>query len=105
MTETAISIAAQTGRLDFVSALLGAIALLMTLGGIFAFLNLRRIAQKIAKEEAEKISKERAEEVTNTYLQNNLEDITESYRTFAKDGISSDDAEIISLPQREGEER
>lgn len=99
--ETAIEFAAQTGRLDLVSLLLAAIGLILVLGGLFAFINFRSIAKAHAVAEATKIAEATAERVTNEYLQRELRDLLEEYRTFfdSEGDLSDDDADQIANAQ------
>ena len=80
VTQTATEIAAQTGRLDFLSALLASISVALVLGGIFAFLNFRQLAKKHAKKEATEVAKNVAERVVNKYLQENMVHIIDAYK-------------------------
>jgi len=70
----ATAAAAQLGRLDLVSLLLAAIGLILVAGGVYAFINFRKIAREQATEEAKKTAEEVAELIVNEYLQR------ESYR-------------------------
>lgn len=78
----AISIAAQLGRLDFVSALLAIIGVALVLGGLFTFLHFRNVAKDEACKEAERHAKIVAERVANEYLQAELPALLEEYRRF-----------------------
>ena len=95
----AVTCAAQTGRLDLVSALLACIGILLVLGGIFGFLNIRTkassVAQEVAREEAKKV----AESVANVYIQENLPKILESYRELIEKQVNSAVADQIALSQ------
>ena len=85
-----IAMAAQLGRLDFVSALLGGIGVLLVLGGIYGFFNFRAIAKsqatEVAKgiiEETRKNAEDIAERTANEYVQENLPDIVEEYLSMS----------------------
>jgi len=87
----AIQAAAQLGRLDLVSLLLAAIGLILVVGGLFAFFNVRSIARKQATEEAGKIAKTVAEQIANEYMQKHLYDIVKAYRNMMDSDAVSDD--------------
>ena len=87
----AIQAAAQLGRLDLVSLLLAAIGLILVVGGLFAFFNVRSIARKQATEEAGKIAKTVAEQIANEYMQKHLYDIVKAYRNMMDPDAVSDD--------------
>lgn len=91
--QDAICVGAQLGRLDFVSALLAIIGLVLVLGGIFAFLNFRSLAKKTACEEAEKHAKTTAERVANEYLQAELPDLLQAYKKFLEESGDNTDGE------------
>jgi len=87
----AIQAAAQLGRLDLVSLLLAAIGLILVVGGLFAFFNVRSIARKQATEESGKIAKTVAEQIANEYMQKHLYDIVKAYRNMMDSDAVSDD--------------
>jgi hypothetical protein len=89
----------QIGRLDFVSALLACIGVLMVFGGIFAFLNIRGISQSVARE----VATETAEKVTNKYLQDNLPIIIEAYDEFIEHQVNASVANQIAMAQEDGQ--
>ncbi len=86
--------AAQMGRLDFLSAILAAISLILVLGGVFAFLNLRALAKKTACEEAEKQAKQVAERIANDYLQKELPELRQEYKRLLQSLAADDDGRI-----------
>lgn len=88
----ALQIAAQIGRLDFVSLLLAIVSLILVLGGLYAFINFRAIAKAHAVEEANRVAEATAERVTNEYLQRELPDLLDAYRSFLDPGDISDQA-------------
>ncbi|MDB2501664.1 hypothetical protein N9X03_04185 [Planktomarina temperata] len=87
----AIQAAAQLGRLDLVSLLLAAIGLILVVGGLFAFFNVRSIARKQATEESGKIAKTVEEQIANEYKQKHLYDIVKAYRNMMDSDAVSDD--------------
>ena len=62
-----IELASSLGRLDFVSALLASIAVMLAIVGIYSLVSfkasMKKIAKYVAKEAAESIAKEKAEEI------------------------------------------
>lgn len=99
-SQTVIEFAAQTGRLDLVSLILAAIGLILILGGVFAFLNFRSIAKAHAVTEATVVAEVIAERVTNEYLQRELPDLLEEYRTFFdSEDFTDDDADQMANAQ------
>ena len=85
----AIEYAAQLGRLDFVSAILAAIALLLVFAGIYAFIDFRKIAKARAEEVAKAVAKETAEREANLYLQKEMPNLFREYIEFM-DGVPDD---------------
>ena len=101
-SQDAIAIASQLGRLDLVSLLLAVIGLILVIGGVFAFLNLRSVAKKVACEEARERAKEFAEKAANEYLQAELPDLLKEYsHLFGGNNISDDTADDIANAQEE----
>jgi len=96
-TVDVIQYASQLGRLDFISALLAAIGVIMVFGGIFAFLNIRSKSEKIAGE----VATIKAEKVANKYLQNNLPMIIEAYDEFIQHQVNASIADKIALAQED----
>ena len=78
----AVSVAAQLGRLDFVSALLAIIGVALVLGGLFTFLHFRNVAKAEASKEAGIQAKLVAERVANEYLQAELPALLDEYKKF-----------------------
>lgn len=100
----AVHMAAQLGRLDFISALLAIIGFAMILGGIFTFFHYRNLAKKEAIREARIHAKEVAEEAANRYLQSELPNLLEEYANIFGFGTTTDDqANTIAEAQEEEE--
>lgn len=91
-SQDAIALASQLGRLDLISLLLAIIGLILVLGGVYAFMNFRSIAKTHAVTESRKVAEETAERVTNEYLQRELPDLLEAYRSFGDSQDVTDDA-------------
>jgi hypothetical protein len=97
---SAIEFAAQTGRLDLVSLLLTLVSLILVVGGVIAYLNFRSIAKQHAITEATKVAEVTAERATNEYLQKELPDLLEAYRSFLNsEGMSDDEADELGSAQ------
>lgn len=96
----AIQQAAQLGRLDFASSLLGAVAILIALAAVFAFINVREIAKRRATEVAERVSREIAENAANRYLQEELPNILSSNLEFFR-GVGDQSADGIAEAQQQ----
>ncbi|MBF9059105.1 hypothetical protein HKCCSP123_07910 [Rhodobacterales bacterium HKCCSP123] len=99
-----VEFAAQTGRLDFVSLLLAIVSTILVLGGIFAFLNFRSIARTQAIAQAKETAEATAERVTNEYLQRELPDLMEAYRSFlGSEDVTDEVADRMAVAQDNGE--
>ncbi len=100
---TVVQFAAQTGRLDLVTLLLAIVSTILVLGGVFAFLNFRSIAKAHAIAQARETAEATAERVTNEYLQRELPDLLEAYRSFLNsDDISNEAADQMAVAQDNG---
>lgn len=80
---TAVEIAAQTGRLDFLSALLAAIALIFTLGGFLGFFLLR----SDVKSRATDVAREATTPAVEDYMTKNAVSLIKA---------ALDDAEVVA---------
>jgi hypothetical protein len=94
-----MGLAHELGRLDFVTALLAALTLLVALGGIFAFFDVRRVAKSTASAEAEKHAKEIAEAAAVKYLENELPRLISAYAELAQNAVRADQADAIAQAQ------
>lgn len=98
----AVHMAAQLGRLDFISALLACVGVVLVIGGVFAYIDLRATAKRIAREEARKQTEEAVERIANEYLQAELPDLLKEYSyLFGVDGASDAAADNIADVQEE----
>lgn len=101
--QDALEVAAQLGRLDLVSLLLAIVSLILVFGGLYAFLNFRAIAKAHAVREAREVAEATAERVTNEYLQRELPDLLDAYRSFLDSGdVSDEDADDMAEAQENG---
>lgn len=102
-TASVIQFAAQTGRLDLVSLLLAIVSIILVLGGVFAFVNFRSIARQHAIAQAKETAEATAERITNEYLQRELPDLLEAYRSFLNsDDVSNEAADKMASAQEDG---
>lgn len=100
----AVHVAAQLGRLDFISALLGIIALFGVIGAFPLFWFLRRKAAEEARLAIEQHLSSMSEEIEGKAikrLEELLPDLIKDYGNFAKDAISNDMADMIAAAQSE----
>src|SRR5438105_4532125 len=104
-SEDFVQLASQTGRLDFVSALLASIAVALVLGGILAFLDFRRNARRMARAVAQEVAENTAERVANEYLQAKLPEIVKAYEEFIKQSMPSSPADAVAHQQPDGERK
>ena len=65
--------------ISLAALVVSALGLVLILGGVFAFLNIRSRASSVARKTAEKVSKQVAEEASNLYIQKNLPAIIQEY--------------------------
>lgn len=94
-----IQLATELGRLDFASALLACIGLILVAGGIFAFINFRAIAKKQAKTQATEIAEKIAEQTANEYMQKEGARLVKQYVRFYMDNPTDDEADDIANAQ------
>lgn len=90
------------GRFDYMAMLLTIVSFILVLGGLFAFLNIRSSAKKVAAKEAKEVSKIHAETTVNLYLQENLHSIVETYMDLNGFGVTDIQADDIADAQEEG---
>jgi len=80
---SAVEFAAQTGRLDFLSALLASLAVILTLGGLYGFF----VFRSDVKNRAADVARDAAGTAVQQYLSANA-------KTLIKEAL--DDAEVVS---------
>lgn len=103
---SAVEFAAQTGRLDFVSALLATIALLLALGAFPVFYYVQRRAEAVALAEAQKVldgAEDRIEAAAISKVEEMLPNLYEEYVAMAQRAASDATANAIAAAQ-EGED-
>ncbi len=79
----------EMGRLDFVTALLAAITILLALGGVFAFVDVRRSARRISEKVAEREARTVAEATAVEYLERELPKLWSEYQELARGGVEA----------------
>ena len=87
LAASAMEFAAQTGRLDFLSATLAVLALILGLGAFPVFFFVQRRAEKVAKDEVAKVlegAPERVERAALSEIERLLPTLIEEYREFAR---------------------
>lgn len=98
-TQSAIQFAAETGRLDFVSALLAIIALIWAISAIPVFLFLKyraeTVARKAAEEELETL-RTKVENLAIERLEGLLPTLINEYMELAQNAVSGDQADEIA---------
>ena len=70
----AVEIAAQTGRLDFASLLLAIVGILLALGGVVGFIEVRTRVKTVAERTAREECREIAEKIVLQYINDELPD-------------------------------
>lgn len=103
MSQDAIALASQLGRLDLVSLLLTIVGITIIVVGWIAYIDFRNLAQSRAETVAKDIAEKVAERAANEYLQRELPDVVETYADYLKDSdpISDQSAEELSSTQEE----
>jgi hypothetical protein len=99
----AVSIAAQTGRLDFLTATLAVLAAMVGIFGIYAFFDVRRVAARVAKLEAETVAAAIAEPTAVKYMERELPKLMDAYMELIRNSVADDAANAIAEAQEGGE--
>jgi len=97
-----IILAHETGRLDFITALLAAITILLVLVGVVAFFDVRRTARRISKQVAEMEARAIAEKTAVAYLERELPKLMSEYYELARNAVGGVEANEIAQAQDEG---
>lgn len=101
-----IQYAAQLGRLDFISALLACIAIILVIAAFPAYLLIRFRAEKIARETAESVRAEilkNVEKLAVKRLEEKLPSLVDDYMALAKNTVTDEIAQAVATAQ-EGDE-
>jgi hypothetical protein len=94
-----LALAHETGRLDFIAVPLAAITILLALGGIFAFFDVRRSAGRISKQVAEEEARTVAEATAVAYLERELPKLMSEYQELARNAVGGVEANAIAQAQ------
>src|SRR3990167_1723775 len=103
--QNAVQFAAQTGRLDFLTAVLAVLALLLGLSAFPMFFFLKARAEHVAREAIEDVLKtavERVEREAVLKLEEMLPTLVEEYSKLAKNAVSVEEADRIAAAQDDG---
>ena len=98
-SQTAVQIAAQTGRLDLLTGVLAALAIMIGLSAIPVYLGLRRRAETIARDEAGKVLEgaiQKAEQAAVKRMEEMLPILLGEYRELAENAVDPEDADAIA---------
>ena len=108
LADSAIAFAAQTGRLDFVSAILASLAILLAVGALPVFFLLRHSAATVARAAAEDELKKvaaNAEKIAIERMEQLLPGLVADYVALAQNSVSADAANsIAALEARQNDE-
>lgn len=102
---SAVQFAAQTGRLDFLSAVLAVLALILGIGAFPVFFFVQRRAEKVAREEVQEILREavaRIEAEAISKVEAMLPKLYEEYHEMAYRAANGDVADAIAAAQDDG---
>lgn len=102
----AVAFAAQTGRLDFVSALLAIIAIILGASAIPVFLVLKARAEKVARATVAELTDElvkKVEQEAISKVEAMLPTLLADYRNFAQNLVGAEEADEIAGAQEGGD--
>jgi len=89
--------------LTLATVLLAVVAIILVLGGIFAFLNIRRDAREVAERTARETAERISEEVANLYLQEQLPVLFDEYAKFMAGAATATGATGDRIAEEESE--
>ena len=98
-----IQLATQLGRLDFLSAVLACLAIILAVAGIFGFIHFRGVARNTARDTAREETQKIAESAAVQYLQERLPQMMEDYRELAENAVTAEQADDIAQAQDDNE--
>jgi hypothetical protein len=81
------------------TAVLGAVAILLAIAGVLAYLDLRARSAKIAEGEARKVAGQIAERAAVDYLQEEIPALMNAYHELAQNAVSNEQADEIAESQ------
>jgi hypothetical protein len=86
-----LTLAHEMGRLDFVTALLATVTILLAFAGIFAFFDVRRSARQISRQAAQMEARTVAEAAAVAYLERELPKLWSEYQELARGGVEANE--------------
>lgn len=95
----AVQLASQTGRLDFLSAVLAVLAIILGIGAFPIFFFVQRRAERVATEavaEALKGASERLESLAISKLESMLPTLYDDYMELVKNAVSAEEGNKIA---------
>ncbi|MEO0625255.1 MAG: hypothetical protein AAF183_24230 [Pseudomonadota bacterium] len=102
----AVTLATQTGRLDFLSAILAVLALILGIGAFPVFWYAQVRAEKVAREAAKSAAdaelasvRARIEELANQYLDKRIPELFQLYAQIGRETVAEDIANRIAGAQ------
>ncbi len=101
---TVMEFAAQTGRLDFLSAVLAVLAIILGVGAFPVFFFVQRRAEKVAREEVQEVLKESLEKIEAeaiSKLEAMLPKLYDEYSDLVYRAASGDVANAIAAAQED----
>lgn len=102
--DSVVGLANQFGLFGITSVLLGLVGILLALGGLVAFFDVRRAAQATARAAAQEEARKVAEAVANAYMQAELPTILNEYFDLLKDSVTAQEADEIAQAQNDMED-
>lgn len=99
--DDALVVAHETGRLDLITVLLAAITVLLALGAIYAFFDVRRASKRVARQVANSVGARAAEAVATTYMERELPRLIAQYQELARNAVNAEQANAIAEAQEE----
>lgn len=97
----ALVVAHEMGRLDLVTLLMAAITVMLALGAIYAFFDVRQTAKRVAREVANAVGARAAEAAATSYMERELPRLISQYQELARNAVNPDEANAIAGAQDE----
>lgn len=94
--EVAKDLISRTDFLTAVGVVLACVAILLALGGVFAFISFRRIARKEARKIAKAVAEKVAEQAANAYLQQEMPALLRAHDELAANIADVTDEDAIA---------
>ena len=87
--------------IDLMAVSMTILTIVLALAGVYAFLNLRDVARREAREAAAQLAAETAERVANEYIQAELPNILAQYEEFGWGSVGDEYADDIAQAQED----